>query len=207
MKHLKIWGIIMVLLGIAIMITSCVLVQKIENASTAETEEVSETTAAPTKTSDTMKAQIKDWEGFTANAIWDNGAYAYGYGHRSESIKAGDTITREEADALFEEDIICFEEAVVNFAESHGITLNQNQFDALVSFVYNLGENYLSVIEERNQTNPEYKLVDYITTGKYTAEEMTEEWTSYCHSGGEEIPGLVARRNYEVNLFLNGEID
>lgn len=207
MKHLKIWGIIMVLLGIAIMITSCVLVQKIENASTTETEEVSETTAAPTKTSNTMKAQIKEWEGFTPTATWDNGAYAYGYGHRSESIKADDTITREDADALFEEDIIRFEEAVVSFAEGHNVTLNQNQFDALVSFVYNLGENYLSVIEERAETNPEYKLVSYLVSGEYTAEEMTEEWTSYCHSADKELPGLVARRNYEVNLFLNGEVE
>lgn len=202
MRTLKIWAIIMALVSVLVIVTSCVLVNKTETETEAEEQTTKEVV---TTASAAVKAQIKTFEGFTANAIWDNGAYAYGYGHRSESIKAGDTITREDADALFEKDIIRFEEAVVTFAEEHQLVFTQNEFDALVSFLFNLGENYLRVIEERSATDDRYVLVNYLVSGEYTEDEMTSEWTSYCHSNGEVLQGLLNRRTYEVNLFLKGE--
>jgi len=165
---------------------------------------VVETTISATKASDAVKEQIKFFEGFSPRAIWDNGAYTYGYGHRDEAIKEGDTITKEEANMLFEQDIVRFEAAVVRFATKHQLTLKQNEFDALVSFLFNLGENYLQVIEERSLTDSRYVLVNYLTSQCYTEEEMVAEWTSYCHSNGTVLQGLVARRTYEVNLFLYG---
>jgi len=175
-----------------------------ETEKTTTTEAV-ETIVSSTKASDAIKEQIKTFEGFSPRAIWDNGAYTLGYGHRDEAIKEDDTITEEEADNLFEEDIVCFEKAVVHFATEHQLVFTQNEFDALVSFLFNLGENYLQVIEERSQTDSRYVLINYLTSGEYSEDEMVAEWTSYCHSNGTVLQGLVTRRTYEVNLFLYGK--
>ena len=199
MRTLKIWAFIMALISVIIIVTSCVLVNDKE-----QTETTTETIVV-TKASETIKSKIKFFEGFTDTAVEDHGAYAYGYGHRDNSIQAGNTITREEADALFEQDIVRFEEAVVHFADEHSLSFTQNEFDALTCFLYNLGEHYLEVIEERAINDESYKLVDLIVSGEYTEDELITEWTSYCHAGGEVVQGLLARRSYEVNLFLKGE--
>ena len=199
MRTLKIWAFIMALISVIIIVTSCVLVNDKE-----QTETTTETITA-TKASEAIKSKIKFFEGFTDTATEDHGAYAYGYGHRDNSIQAGDTITREDADRLFEQDIVRFEEAVVRFTDEHNLPFTQNEFDALVSFLYNLGEHYLEVIEERSATDESYRLVSYLISGEYTEDELINEWTSYCHADGEVVQGLLARRNYEVNLFLKGE--
>lgn len=203
MRTLKIWAFIMGLVSVIIIVTSCVLVNKNEGAET-QTETTAETIVV-TKASEAIKSKIKFFEGFSGTATEDHGAYAYGYGHRDNNIQAGDTITREDADALFEQDIVRFEEAVIRFADERGLSFTQNEFDALVSFLYNLGEHYLEVIEERSIRDESYRLVNYLVSGIYTEEEMTSEWTSYCHAGGEVVQGLLTRRAYEVNLFLRGE--
>ena len=201
MRTLKIWAVITALITVAIIVSSCVLSTQLDTTTdTAET-----TITAATKANEAIKSKIKFFEGFTGTAVEDHGAYAYGYGHRDSNIKAGDTITREDADRLFEQDIVKFEEAVVRFINEHSLSLTQNEFDALVSFIYNLGEHYLEVIEERSATDESYKLVNYLVSGEYTEDELTTEWTSYCHAGGEVVQGLLARRAYEVNLFLKGE--
>lgn len=201
MRTLKIWAAITALITVVIIVTSCVLSTQLDT--TTDTTETEITTA--TKASEAIKSKIKFFEGFTGTATEDHGAYAYGYGHRDNSIQAGDTITREDANALFEQDIVRFEEAVVHFADEHGVSFTQNEFDALVSFLYNLGEHYLEVIEERAINDESYKLVNYLVSGEYTEDELISEWTSYCHAGGEVVQGLLARRSYEVNLFLKGE--
>lgn len=81
---------------------------------------------------------IKDFEELelvaykpTKDDVW-----TIGYGH-TKGVKQGDTITEAEADAFLREDIQVVEEAI---ARNVKVKLNQNQYDALVSFVFNIGE-------------------------------------------------------------------
>lgn len=186
--------IILLLVGL-IALTSCSGYGKAE---TVEVANVETSFTAITESSESIKAYIRECEGFTASAIWDYKAYSIGYGHTSTEVHKGDTITKEEAIKLFNDDIKLYENAVVEFSDNKNIILNQNQFDALVSFCYNLGANCFNKYEEKG-----YSLIDYLTTGEYTEEELIDEWTSYCHAGSVELAGLKARRLYEVTLFLN----
>lgn len=154
-----------------------------------------------TCSSEAMRTKIREWEGFTPTAIWDIFAYSYGYGHTSSDIKEGDTITEEEAIALFNEDIKVFDEAVSNFASSHNIEFTQNEFDALVSFCYNLGAGALKKYEAQD-----HDLIDMIINKDIVNKEvLMREWERYCHANGVELAGLKARRQYEANLFIFGQ--
>ena len=68
--------------------------------------------------------------------------WTIGWGHYGSDVYKGMRITREQADILFLKDIIRFEESVNNC--KLGFTPNQNQFDALVSFCYNLGTGIMN---------------------------------------------------------------
>ena len=209
MKALKIWAFVMAVISVLIVITSCILVNdndetETETATETETnvETIKEMATTATKA---IKEKIKFFEGFSPKAIWDNGAYAYGYGHHDETLTKDSTITRAEAEVLFEQDIVLFETVVIQFASEHHLVFNQTEFDALVCFLYNLGENYFQIIAEKFIEDNRYVLVNYLIYGEYTEEEMIEEWTSYCHEDGEFRQALYDRRMFEVKLFLYGE--
>lgn len=174
-----------------------ILVLLILLALTSCTATVDQVTEPITTSSDSIREYIRDCEGFSPVAVYDYKAYSIGYGHTSSDVCEGDTITKDAAIELFKKDIEVFDHAVCQFAADHNITLNQNQFDALVSFCYNLGANCLTRYEAKG-----YDLIRYLSTGEYTAEELIAEWTSYCHAGGVELTGLKVRRQYEVELFL-----
>src|SRR5690606_9302079 len=83
-------------------------------------------------------------EGFSAYVYKDQaGKDTIGYGHL---IKPGEKfkepMSEEEARALYNKDIKKFIDAVNEFDTKYSLNLTQNQFDALVSFTYNLGENF-----------------------------------------------------------------
>lgn len=83
---------------------------------------------------------IQSFEGCELEAYLDiAGIPTIGWGHTGPEVRLGQTITQEEADRLFDEDTDRFEAAVVRLAKS----ATDNQFDALVSFAYNLGEGNL----------------------------------------------------------------
>ena len=98
------------------------------------------------KVSEQMKNQIKSDEGgFKERAYWDKDGYSIGYGHHGlvngKPIYEGQIITKEQADALFEQDISVAENRVKNQLKKAGITtpISQNMFDAMVNYVYNAG--------------------------------------------------------------------
>lgn len=154
-----------------------------------------------TRSSEAIRSKIREWEGFAPTAIWDVFAYSYGYGHTSSDIREGDTITESEAIALFNEDIKVFDEAVADFATVHNIEFTQNEFDALVSFCYNLGAGALKKYEAQD-----HDLIDMIVNKDITNKEaLICEWERYCHANGVELAGLKARRQYEANLFIFGQ--
>jgi lysozyme len=80
---------------------------------------------------------IKHFEGFKPKAyLCPAGVLTIGYGSTGKHVTRGQTITEAEATALLAKDVVRFENAVNKL----GVTLTQNQFDALVAFVYNVGE-------------------------------------------------------------------
>lgn len=125
---------------------------------------------------------IKKFEGCRLKAYKDAiGVLTIGYGHTG-SVKEGQTISQEFAEELLKEDLTKFERHVEKYTP---FAMNQNQFDALVSFAFNCGSGNLK------------KLV----TGR-TPEQVAEKILEYNRAGGKVLAGLTKRRRAERELFL-----
>lgn len=133
---------------------------------------------------------IKEFEGLRLEAYkCPADVWTIGYGH-TRGVIPGDVITKKEAEAFLSEDVEDAESAVNEYVN---VKLNQNQFDALVSFVYNLGAgNFKSstLLRKLNQG-------DYLG-----AANEFERWNK---AGGKVLNGLVRRRKAESNLFIGVE--
>lgn len=133
------------------------------------------------KTSNNGITLIKKFEGCRLKAYKDAaGVLTIGYGHTS-GVKAKDSITQEEAENLLKEDLEKFEKKV----SKYNYSFNQNQFDALVSFAYNLGS-----IDKLSQE------------GKRSKEQIALHIRDYVFAGGRRLQGLVNRRQVEYNLYM-----
>lgn len=133
---------------------------------------------------------IKSFEGvrLTAyKAVSTEEHWTIGYGHYGEDVREGQTITKAQADKFLKADVARFENAVNKNVK---VALNQNQFDALVSFTYNCGEGAL-----KRST-----LLQLLNQGKYG--EAAEQFDLWNKSGGKVLNGLVKRRAKEKALFL-----
>ena len=130
---------------------------------------------------------IKSFEGCVLTAYkCPAGVWTIGWGH-TKDVHEGMSITQEQADALFLEDIKIYEDAVNNYVSK--FNFNQNQFDALVSFAYNCGIGSLNNICSCN-----------------SIEEIAAELPLYCNAYVNgvktQLAGLVRRRKEELELFL-----
>lgn len=126
---------------------------------------------------------IKKYEGCVLTAYkCPAGVYTIGYGH-TEGVYPGQKITREEAEAFLKKDLKRFEDHVNTYNKKYNF--NQNQFDALVSFAYNIGS-----IDQLTQNG---------TRSKYQIADMMLE---YIKAGGTVLPGLINRRREERQLFI-----
>lgn len=138
---------------------------------------------------------IKSFEAFRANAyhlevdppnVWTVG---YGYTH---GVKPGLTVTEEEATALLCQECRRIESAINPLFQSR---VSQNQFDAIVSFTYNLGVGAF-----QGST-----LLKMLNNGDYAG--AADQFPKWVHSsGGNILSGLVRRRNAERDLFLTPEV-
>lgn len=138
------------------------------------------------KTSAVGVALIKRWEGLRLSAYQCSAnVWTIGYGHTA-GVKPGDRITRRQAEKYFLADLPIYEAIVHRHVN---VALNQNQFDALVSFVYNVGETQF-----KNST-----LVRLLNQGLYI--EAAKEFFRWNRAGGKQIKGLTNRRTEEFNLF------
>lgn len=130
---------------------------------------------------------IKHFEGVQLKAykcpasIW-----TIGYGHTA-GVQPGDIITAEEADYLLRQDIAKSEWGVI---QNVSVQITQNQFDALVSFVFNLGVGNFRTSTLLKKLNDR----DYDGAAK--------ELLRWTHVGGKTSPGLERRREAEKALFL-----
>lgn len=137
---------------------------------------------------------IKKYEGLRLNAYKDPaGILTIGYGH-TKTVKPGMTINDEMAELLLKIDLMDAENAVRYLVD---IELSQNQFDALVSFVFNVGRRNFERSTLLKRLN-ENKILE--------AGEEFMKWTKARQPGGlKELPGLVKRRAEEKALFLRKE--
>lgn len=145
-----------------------------------------------TETSKKGLELIKKYEGLRLEAYKDPaGILTIGYGH-TKTVKPGMIINKEMAELLLKIDVMDAENAVRALVN---IELNQNQFDALVSFVFNVGKRSF----ERST------LLKLLNAGKILeAGEEFMRWTKARQPGGlKELPGLVKRRAEEKALFLS----
>ena len=137
------------------------------------------------KTGEKGIALIKRFEGLLLQAyrLPAEQFYTIGYGHYGADVASDMQITRAQAERLLLQDLSKFEAWVTEYTP---FSLNQNQFDALVSFTYNCGPGSLK------------KLV----AGR-DAEQVARHMTAYTAAASEEYrEGLLRRRREEQALFL-----
>jgi lysozyme len=133
---------------------------------------------------------IKKFEGCELEAyLCPAGVWTIGYGH-TKDVKEGDKINKEEADYLLQEEMIEYESYINDFVE---VPLNQNQFDALCSWVYNLGPTNL-----KNST-----MLRVLNEEKYA--DVPQEIKRWNKAGGEVLDGLIKRREAEAKMFVGEE--
>ena len=129
---------------------------------------------------------IKSFEGCRTIAYQDAvGVWTIGYGHTID-VKEGMSITQHQCDVMLEVDIETYENYINKYVI---VSLTQNQFDALVSWVYNLGPTNL-----RNST-----MLKVLNAGKY--DEVPHQMKRWNRAGGKVLKGLVVRREAEAELF------
>jgi lysozyme len=130
---------------------------------------------------------IKRFEGCKLEAYRDQGGVlTIGYGHTGTDVHGGQLISQVEADALFAVDVARFAQGVQRLIT---VPVQQYQFDALVSFAFNLGLVALS-------GSTLLKLLNY---GDYNA--AADEFVKWDHVGGIEVAGLLRRRESEQAMF------
>lgn len=137
------------------------------------------------KTSSKGLNLIKQFEGLKLTAYKDPvGIWSIGYGH-TKGVKEGDTITEEQAEAFLKEDVAAAEYAVYTYDSVYH--WNQNEFDALTSFTYNIGAGAI-----RQVTG----------AGSRDKETIAQKMLLYYNAGGKKLEGLVRRRQAEHDLFV-----
>ena len=140
------------------------------------------------KISDKGLALIKRFEGFEERAyLCPAGVWTIGYGH-TEGVRKDDRITEEQAERFLDADIARAEEAVKRLVKSE---LSQNQFDALVCFVFNVGEGAFAestLLKLLNADPDDPRIID--------------EFMRWVHADGKRLPGLINRREDEARLYF-----
>lgn len=138
------------------------------------------------RTSERGKELIKSFEGFRLQSYQClAGIWTIGYGH-TRNVSRGDVMTRETAEHYFNESILQKEQIVKKLVT---VSLNQQQFDALVSFVFNLGEGNF-----RRST-----LLQKINQNDFAG--ASQEFKRWIYANGKQAPGLLRRRKAEEQLF------
>ena len=148
------------------------------------------------QTSDKGIALIKQFEGCKLTAYPDPGTggapWTIGYGWTQpvdgKPVRPGMTIDQATADRLLKTGLVSYENDVLRLVK---VKLSQGQFDALVSFTYNLGSRSLSTST----------LLSKLNAGDYTG--AANEFPRWNKAGGKVLNGLTRRREAERALFLS----
>jgi len=117
------------------------------------------------------------------------GVWTIGYGHTKDVIE-GMTITKEQAEQMLVDELHEYENYINEYVT---VALSQNQFDALVSWVYNLGPANLKAST----------MLKVLNSGKY--EDVPAQIKRWNKAGGKVLEGLIRRREAEACLFKGTE--
>ena len=132
---------------------------------------------------------IKYFEGFKPETyICAGGHLTISYGHKIQAGEKFGTISLNEAEAILMKDLLYTERIVIKYIDT---LLHDNQFAALVSFTFNMGNAALQRSILRQKVN--YGL----------NKEAGREFLRWVYAGGKRLQGLALRRAAERNLFLS----
>lgn len=136
---------------------------------------------------------IKDFEGFSSTAYWDNSQWTVGYGTRASGPDV--TVTRAEAEKLLRKALTNTYEPIVNeFCEENGKQPTQQQFDAMLDLTYNAGGSWTSGTA-----------VPDVVLNASTALDVVKGFGAWSRSGGSVSYVHANRRVREALIYLYGE--
>lgn len=134
---------------------------------------------------------IKKWEGCKLKAYkCPAGVWTIGYGHTGADVREGVSWTQKQADDALTADLRKFESYVDYYVDKYN--LSQNQYDALVSFSYNLGPGNLNKL---------------LSNGTKPIAQVAKDILLYINSNGKPLAGLRRRREAEYALFIRCGVD
>lgn len=136
---------------------------------------------------------IRRWEGYSPTVYLDSAKKpTIGVGHllsKDEAIRyANTTLSKEQVDALLQLDLRRVDNAISRLVQ---VSLNENEYAALSSFIFNVGVGAFRRSTLRMRLN------------RGEREPAAEQFLCWVRSGGNIIPGLISRRKAEMELFLS----
>jgi GH24 family phage-related lysozyme (muramidase) len=137
---------------------------------------------------------IKTYEGCKLSAykpVSTEKYYTIGYGHYGADVNKDMTITQTKAEELLVHDVIVIERNLNEMS----INFTQNAFDALVSWIYNLGLGNF-------KSSTMYKYI----VAKRSDIEITDQMVKWVNAGGKPLLGLKKRRCAEANMWLGKDL-
>lgn len=144
-----------------------------------------------------IKNFIKSHEGLRLDAYkCPAGVLTIGYGHTGADVQPGMRISKERASELFDKDLAGVARPLNAYLRENNVTLSQHQYDALLSFAYNVGVGALrnSTLWRKLRVNP-------------SDPTIPSEFKRWTLSRGKTLPGLVKRRQAEASIYLNGNAE
>jgi lysozyme len=136
-------------------------------------------------------ALTEQFEGCRLTAYQDQvGVWTIGYGHTGLDVKPGMTVTSAQAEALLAQDVLSAAACVNNVVV---VKITQEEFDALVDFVFNLGVGAFSGSTMLRKLN----------AGDFTG--AAAQFDLWDRAGGAIVAGLLRRREAEAELFGSGD--
>lgn len=144
------------------------------------------------KTTETGVDLIKRHEGLRLKAYrCPAGVWTIGYGH-TQGVKSNDCITPAQAVNYLHQDVAVIDRQLSKLCAERCVILNQNQWDALASWVFNLGINQLrsSTLWQRICQSPSHP-------------DIPTQWLRWVYAGGRRLAGLENRRRDELKLYMS----
>lgn len=141
---------------------------------------------------------IKEHEGFSKYPYWDYSQYTIGYGTRCDPDDYPNGITEEEADYQLRLMLKEFEDTVDRALAKGTVKHSQQQYDAIISFTFNLGPQW---IKSSN------RIYQYILFGHPSELDFVNSMGAWASAGGKVVQGLMKRRMAEADMYLNGNYE
>lgn len=141
-------------------------------------------------------AQIREFEGLRLKAYRDTGGVlTIGYGHTS-GVKAGQEITREDAERLLRGDVLQAEQVVARHVDAGQLqSLPQGAYDALVDMAFNLGDQVFA--------SPRTKALTGLSQALKASrlDDVPAQMMRWVYDNGRKLDGLVRRRKACADMW------